>query len=300
MQSHEVAASLKKRRQKNASAFKPSSRVENPPQNQAVQSRGKQHQEPTVAQANATLTRSSVNREANVGIENADDDWRIDDPDDDEESAFQTQQVPDMNHTIQTRVEINQAQLGSQDAQQQRPGIPRLIDEQANAEKLQWESQNSDAISQQSGTPEVSQDGGFQLPHRGHRGAPPQQREHRRTQTSISEGAGRSSKRPRTDNGHRDNERDTSPDNQGEDKTQADVYNEAKNAARIVTARRPKNPQSRTFWTREEEGQLMDLIKDYGCSWTKLKTMDRENILESRDQVALKDKARNMKVNFLL
>ena len=47
----------------------------------------------------------------------------------------------------------------------------------------------------------------------------------------------------------------------------------------------------------------MELIENYGVSWAYLLMMDGEHpkgaVLQQRDQVSLKDKARNMKINFL-
>ena len=68
----------------------------------------------------------------------------------------------------------------------------------------------------------------------------------------------------------------------------------------------PRKPQMRSAWTYEETGRLIDLItaieKDR-VSWVALKIEDecQEDgpLLEHRDQVSLKDKARNIKMDFL-
>ena len=62
-----------------------------------------------------------------------------------------------------------------------------------------------------------------------------------------------------------------------------------------------KPPQVRKGWTDEETQRLLELIIEFGTSWALLKSEDfaAGNILESRDQVALKDKARNMKMDYL-
>jgi hypothetical protein len=72
-----------------------------------------------------------------------------------------------------------------------------------------------------------------------------------------------------------------------------------------------KQPQVRRPWTQEEELRLVELIGEFGISWSTLKANDDGNldpetesrsgpqILRYRDQVALKDKARNMKVLYL-
>lgn len=69
----------------------------------------------------------------------------------------------------------------------------------------------------------------------------------------------------------------------------------------VALAKMSIEPRRRKAWTRAEEAQLQSLIADYGTSWTELKKMDEAdgNLLADRDQVALKDKARNMKMAFL-
>lgn len=83
--------------------------------------------------------------------------------------------------------------------------------------------------------------------------------------------------------------------------TQLENYKKANAQAKLNTATQPKKIQVRKAWTDEEMEALIDLIEEYGTSWTLLKERDLINgsILEARDQVALKDKARNMKVDFL-
>ena len=83
--------------------------------------------------------------------------------------------------------------------------------------------------------------------------------------------------------------------------TQLENYKMANAQAKLNTATQPKKVQVRKAWTDEEMEALIDLIEEYGTSWTLLKERDAINgsILESRDQIALKDKARNMKVDFL-
>ena len=65
-----------------------------------------------------------------------------------------------------------------------------------------------------------------------------------------------------------------------------------------------KGPQQRKAWTLQETNALADYITQYGISYTLIKTKDKDlapplGILWQRDQVALKDKARNMKFDYL-
>ena len=115
-------------------------------------------------------------------------------------------------------------------------------------------------------------------------------------------------KRVRQAGGQRERDRDrdrvagTAPPGLAE-VTAGEVYREANLAAKARVASRGKPAQSRVPWSEEESGRLMDLIQDYGCGWSQLKDADRKHphgpLLANRDQVALKDKANNMKVDFL-
>ena len=70
---------------------------------------------------------------------------------------------------------------------------------------------------------------------------------------------------------------------------------------RKVLKQRTKPPQTRTAWSEEETNQLLLLIEEHGTSWTRLMAKDNKagGFLQARDQVALKDKARNIKVDYL-
>jgi hypothetical protein len=83
--------------------------------------------------------------------------------------------------------------------------------------------------------------------------------------------------------------------------TQA-VY-DANQMAKQATANKNKSkqPQRRRQWTPEETDSLRKLIEEVGTSWAKIKKRDDNGakVLKDRDQVALKDKARNMKFDML-
>ncbi|CZR63938.1 uncharacterized protein PAC_13835 [Phialocephala subalpina] len=55
--------------------------------------------------------------------------------------------------------------------------------------------------------------------------------------------------------------------------------------------------KKRTAWSEADTQKLIEGIEDWGCSWAVLFKLDGWEV--ERDQVALKDKARNLKVNFL-
>ncbi|KAL8807421.1 MAG: hypothetical protein Q9182_000760 [Xanthomendoza sp. 2 TL-2023] len=85
--------------------------------------------------------------------------------------------------------------------------------------------------------------------------------------------------------------------------SQIEVYREVNSSAKHRVASQPKKPQTRTPWSEEETSRLQELIEEYGISWKLLKELDAEHArgaeLKDRDQVALKDKARNMKMDYL-
>ena len=80
-----------------------------------------------------------------------------------------------------------------------------------------------------------------------------------------------------------------------------DEYERVRDSAKQKVAGMTKPPQSRNAWTSVETDMLHYLITEHGTSWKHLKYQDREQgqVLEARDQVALKDKARNMKMDYL-
>lgn len=82
-----------------------------------------------------------------------------------------------------------------------------------------------------------------------------------------------------------------------------EAYQNSHNRALNMTGSQPKKIQVRKAWTDEETGTLLALIEEHGTSWRLLKEIDDGNdghqMLQGRDQVALKDKARNMKLDFL-
>ncbi|KAL9114273.1 MAG: hypothetical protein Q9227_001695 [Pyrenula ochraceoflavens] len=81
------------------------------------------------------------------------------------------------------------------------------------------------------------------------------------------------------------------------------MVNGAANYHRSLHRSHSPKPQVRRAWTAEETERLIDLIAEHGLSWVRLKTFDEcheeGEVLGRRDQVALKDKARNMKMDFL-
>ena len=201
-----------------------------------------------------------------------------------------------------------------------------FIDRQAGATRLSFsDSQAATALSGPSGQSgkrkgfsgdddedmELSQDQGFQTHDHevdvvARRRAKPTQRKSRVGQSSV----GRSSKRARvvapTDAA------DQGPASPEPSSSRGDIvptstyeaHRKANAQAKIISSMRPnKAVQTRKPWSIDETETLLHLIMNHGTSWSALKDIDSHSdlgeVLGSRDQVALKDKARNMKVDFL-
>lgn len=85
--------------------------------------------------------------------------------------------------------------------------------------------------------------------------------------------------------------------------TQVSLINREARQNTVKRLFKRRQPQQRSRWTEVEVERLVELIEDYGVSWAYLLMMDGEHpqgaVLQQRDQVSLKDKARNMKINFL-
>ena len=84
--------------------------------------------------------------------------------------------------------------------------------------------------------------------------------------------------------------------------SQGEMYRTVNTQSKAMTrVRVPQKVQIRRAWSEVETDRLIDLIEEHGISWTYIKSIDAENggILRYRDQVALKDKARNMKFDYL-
>ncbi|KAK5143944.1 hypothetical protein LTR04_001722 [Oleoguttula sp. CCFEE 6159] len=87
--------------------------------------------------------------------------------------------------------------------------------------------------------------------------------------------------------------------------TAASRYRTINKVAKALTGTRdldlPYVPQHRRAWTDEEVNALLDLIAEYGPRYSMIKKidMDGDNVLVDRDQTALRNKAENMKFDFI-
>lgn len=88
-------------------------------------------------------------------------------------------------------------------------------------------------------------------------------------------------------------------------RSQAQIAEQTKRINRLakdqVRARAPTKVQTRRPWSEEETSTLIEYIMEHGTSYAFIKNLDEsdQNVLEGRDQIALKDKARNIKTDYL-
>jgi hypothetical protein len=118
------------------------------------------------------------------------------------------------------------------------------------------------------------------------------------------------SERPESDNHRPSREAEPESDEDGDKRRMVRYQQSTARSIQGVARARPRQPQTRTPWTEEEVLALIEYIEDIGTSWTNIKKTDESwnegsetyegpQYLKRRDQVALKDKARNLKVDFL-
>ncbi|KAL8724538.1 MAG: hypothetical protein Q9181_006781 [Wetmoreana brouardii] len=198
-----------------------------------------------------------------------------------------------------------------------------FLDRQENPERVGWDDTQDDIPASNPGRSvveatqdqipdeesELSEDGGFQKDER------PIAQSNRILQTSSLNsrrvGQRPPAKRPRTV--HRNRETMETDDIMGAvarhnnanapPLSQIETYQQVNTNAKLVVAKKARAPRTRTFWSADETERLLELIQGVGTSWSLLQKFDNKHpdgpMLESRDQVALKDKANNMKMDYL-
>ena len=244
-----------------------------------------------------------------------DDGWRpqeADDEDDEPLPALEMEEVTldrilaarDQNEAESNKENIVETQTNLQPPSGQR----RLIDRQENATRVAWESQ--DTGSNQNASPaDLDEEDDFQQqqPTVNATSRRSLKSSNKRTATEPPRSQGPSPKKVRIQaaNGARAQsiaqDRQSSRPSSRPPASQVEEYLAANAAAKERKAWQVKPPQVRKGWTEEETERLLELIEEHGTSWALLKNEDfaAGEILQSRDQVALKDKARNMKLDYL-
>jgi hypothetical protein len=176
---------------------------------------------------------------------------------------------------------------------------PSLLDRQANAERVTFESQRT-AVDDYA-MPDPTQDTGFQFENQFQAQTPQQSAGRKRKRQSTTTNT---AKRVHASNALESAPGTSQEVNDNPALTQGEKYRSTVNpVARTIRANTHERPaQIRRAWTEKETDHLIALIEEHGTSWAYLKKIDAEsgkNFLVGRDQVALKDKARNMKFDYL-
>ena len=195
-----------------------------------------------------------------------------------------------------------------------RPGQKRsLFDRHEDAEQLQFDSQpytHTDTSSYSNGDVEqssnVSENGGFEEDTRT---PPPASRTSRQKRAATRTEPASSPKRVRIlqpeSSATRTPPRSILPWTTPQSSSQ--IYQKVNRYAKGLTGRTAaaKPAQTRRAWSQDETDCLIESIETCGTSWALIKQEDNGSNgngpkrLTSRDQVALKDKARNMKFDYL-
>ena len=315
-----VAASLKQMNQRLAEekATPRKARQETPPRRSEVQITSTAEPaaiSPPERKRNPQIQASSGSGLDNQHQPNVEDDWQAHNNDsDNEEDDFQTQLPPPgrPTQTMPKRVisgivaasQQQQAESNKENEPDRRPAQSerprrRMIDEQSDAESVSWDSNDGlgplhDVTEQQNRS----------------RAQPSSSRPtERRKRPSPEPNEGRPSpKRARPQPSPLRTQNRTRPSAnlrespESPPRTQAHVHQRANAAAKERTAmQKPKGVQVRKIWTEDENERLIELIEEYGTSYAQLKSIDSndDNVLARRDQIALKDRAQNMKMDYL-
>ena len=182
----------------------------------------------------------------------------------------------------------------------------RLIDPQAGARAVSFESPDQ-VDNSEAELPDPTQDQGFQMSRNNThvRSGGTGNGRNRRVTADVHDRRPSPPKRPRTHDNQRDNQgraaSNTSPLRERQPPSQADAYATINATAKARNTVITRPTQVRKAWSARETEKLLDLIQDLGPKWARIKEKDGEGegVLDSRDQVALKDKSRNMKLDYL-
>ena len=246
------------------------------------------------------------------------DDWRPQDDDDDADIAASQNKkkiLMDAGQQVdqvlsQQRAESNkeniQIPMSQPEARIEGRQKPSLLDRQPNAQRVDWDSPPSQVSPEPSQEPAVSSDEEFQT-QRHPRNAIAQRHQKptfRRPPSQSVNSQGPSPKRVRSAHPSSSGRLIVSPSPAHSEPSSSRVienYNLANSAAKELKNFQPKQPQERRQWSSDETEKLITLIAKHGISWALLIREDEVSggLLQGRGQVGLKDKARNMKMDYL-
>ena len=240
-----------------------------------------------------------------------DDGWRTQEPDDEDDEPLPAPEIDEarIDRVLalrdRTEAESNKENIVETQTNLQPPsGQKRLIDRQENATRVAWDSQDTGS-NQNASQADLDEADDFQQQQSPANAASRRslKSSNKRTATEPPRSQGPSPKKVRIQAANGTRAQSIAQDRQSTrpPASQIEEYVTANAAAKERKAWQVKPPQVRKGWTHEETERLLELIEEHGTSWALLKSEDfaAGNILASRDQVALKDKARNVKLDFL-
>ena len=277
------------------------------------------------------LSRTQAEGPANAAEElrQASDDFQLIDEENDEPVIHST---ADYLHTWNAHSRDANKENRPLPEQEQRKDGKRFLDRQANARKVQWGSQDSQESQESTAGPskrkhapaesdDDSQDEGFQADQRnpnlnrrvappaGRRISPPPFRQPSPKRVRVQEedeaAVAARMRRQRDEanlqaSARREASEEEFDDDEEEEEQPRPSAMEVSTLAKRETAlakQRTVRTQKRTAWSLEDTELLQDRIEELGCSWSAIHQAG--GFETERDQVSLKDKARNMKVAFL-
>ena len=180
-----------------------------------------------------------------------------------------------------------------------------MTDPQANARRILFDTQESE----DQGVPmeDLSQDAGFEQMHRAAESASMPARKGPNKRSAEAQTVGQSPpKRARFPDSLHGGQDPTSSGSgilkeRHSQSPQTQAYGIVNERAKKLMSSVPKETQTRQPWSTEEIDALTNSIRNHGVSYARIKALDMksDNKLVKRDQVALKDKARNMKMDYL-
>lgn len=292
---------------------------------------------PGVSREEGTRVSATNRSQSALGRQNQDDDtWRPQDFADDDEEVLAVSEKPSASDSLARAQQVLGLQA-SRDVENSRESISNtasqpisrvkkhFTDPQPNAQRISFDSQESvqpdsekrgqhlprreDSadveVSSEEGE-ELSSESAFQSDQREitrqtrrgrtlsgrHPALVPSARRHLPTNVRVTSTHGSASDEIKSSASRHNHDQNAAP-------SQFENYMKANRVAKFHTSRMKRPPQIRRAWTKEETEALLELVEKYGTSWAYLKQRDELERLKGRDQVALKDKARQMKFDFL-
>ena len=247
-----------------------------------------------------------------------DESWREQEAGDDEE-IFSDQHLRHVGSQIYAVAQARQVEGNKENIEVPRSQTevrqikgPRgnFIDRQPNAQRVifdDFEEPSQDFQSAQPGPPdEAISDEGFGAPQSVPKKAADRRNQKpstRRPASHVSGSRGPSPKKARGHDAGRSSRLEVFSDRPSVEPSPSphDEFVLVNTQAKKMKNIRRKSPQRRRPWSDDETARLINLIETLGTSWSLLMGEDESTtkLLQERGQVGLKDKARNIKIDYL-